>query len=81
MRLYFFKTNAFFSDYYHIPISIIMLKEDHNTHRDQDDDDVSKEGNTKPNAYRVEDDNNLEEKDLKTHYLFGDAKMKNPSQE
>jgi len=30
----------------------------------------------KPNAYRVEDDNNLEEKDLKRTYLFGDAKMK-----
>jgi hypothetical protein len=30
----------------------------------------------KPNAYRVEDDNNLEEKDLKRAYLFGDAKMK-----
>lgn len=33
----------------------------------------------KPNAYRVEDDDNKEEKDLKTHYLFGDAKMKNPN--
>lgn len=30
----------------------------------------------KPNAYRVDDDNNLEEKDLKRTYLFGDAKMK-----
>ncbi|HEY9004000.1 MAG TPA: hypothetical protein VIM89_21765 [Mucilaginibacter sp.] len=30
----------------------------------------------KPNAYRVDDDNNLEEKDLKRSYLFGDAKMK-----
>jgi len=30
----------------------------------------------KPNAYRVEDDKNLEEKDLKRTYLFGDAKMK-----
>jgi hypothetical protein len=30
----------------------------------------------KPNAYKVEDDNNLEEKDLKRTYLFGDAKMK-----
>jgi hypothetical protein len=30
----------------------------------------------KPNAYRVEDDNNLEEKDLKRTYLFGNAKMK-----
>lgn len=30
----------------------------------------------KPEAYRVEDDDNLEEKDLKRSYLFGDAKMK-----
>jgi hypothetical protein len=30
----------------------------------------------KPNAYRVDDDKNLEEKDLKRSYLFGDAKMK-----
>lgn len=30
----------------------------------------------KPDAYRVDDDNNLEEKDLKRTYLFGDAKMK-----
>lgn len=30
----------------------------------------------KPNAYRVDDDKNLEEKDLKRTYLFGDAKMK-----
>jgi hypothetical protein len=31
---------------------------------------------TKPNAYRVDDDDNLEEKDLQRTYLFGDAKMK-----
>lgn len=30
----------------------------------------------KPNAYRVEDDDNLEEKDLKKTYLFGNAQMK-----
>ena len=30
----------------------------------------------KPNAYRVEGDKNLEEKDLKRTYLFGHAKMK-----
>ena len=30
----------------------------------------------KPNAYRVDDDKNLEEKDLKRTYLFGHAKMK-----
>ncbi len=31
----------------------------------------------RPNAYRVGDDKNLEEKDLKRAYLFGHAKMKN----
>jgi hypothetical protein len=30
----------------------------------------------KPNAYRVKDDKDLEEKDLKRTYLFGDAKIK-----
>lgn len=30
----------------------------------------------KPDAYRVNDDSDLEEKDLKRHYLFGDAEMK-----
>ena len=30
----------------------------------------------KPTAYRVEDDDNLEEKDLKRTYLFGDSKVK-----
>lgn len=34
----------------------------------------------KPNAYRVEDDNNLEENDLKRTYLFGDAKMKSSNE-
>lgn len=33
----------------------------------------------KPNAYRVDDDDNLEEKDLKRSYLFGDARMKDAS--
>lgn len=33
-------------------------------------------GADRPNAYRVDDDKNLEEKDLKRSYLFGDAKMK-----
>jgi len=31
---------------------------------------------TQPNAYRVEDKNDLEEKDLKRTYLFGKGKMK-----
>jgi len=30
----------------------------------------------KPNGYRLEDDDNLEEKDLKRTFLFGDAEMK-----
>ncbi|MDB5022830.1 MAG: hypothetical protein JWP78_585 [Mucilaginibacter sp.] len=30
----------------------------------------------KPRAYRVDDDDNLEEKDLKRTYLFGDSKVK-----
>lgn len=33
---------------------------------------------SEPNAYRVDDENNLEEKDLKTKYLFGEGKMKSP---
>lgn len=42
-----------------------------------DEKDHSKQNeHDKPNAYRVEDDDNLEEKDLKTHYLFGDSKVK-----
>lgn len=32
------------------------------------------------NAYRVEDNDNLEEKDLKRTYLFGDAKMKSTNE-
>jgi len=35
----------------------------------------------KPNAYRVEDDNNEEEKDLKRSYLFGSSEMKSPDDE
>jgi hypothetical protein len=53
-----------------------MLKEDEFTHREQDEHDVNPKEHTKPDAYRVEDDDNLEEKDLKTHYLFGEGKMK-----
>lgn len=55
-----------------------MLKEDEGTNRDQDEHDTSKEENAMPNAYRVEDDKNLEEDDLKTHYLFGKGEMKSP---
>jgi len=54
-----------------------MLKENESTLRKQDEHDAKEnEHPSKPNAYRVEDDSNLEEKDLKTHYLFGEGKMK-----
>lgn len=54
-----------------------MLKDSESTYHNQDDHDVKNNGNSsKPNAYRVDDDKNLEEKDLKMHYLFGSAKMK-----
>lgn len=33
--------------------------------------------NNKPRGYRVDDDNNLEEKNLKKNFLFGDGKEKN----
>ena len=45
------------------------LWNDKDEHSEQKDDD-------KPTAYRVDDDDNPEEKDLKTHYLFGEGKMK-----
>ncbi|WP_121811998.1 hypothetical protein [Mucilaginibacter kameinonensis] len=35
----------------------------------------------KPNAYRIEDDSNEEEKDLKRKYLFGKSEMKSPEDE
>ncbi|UOE47107.1 hypothetical protein MTO98_22135 [Mucilaginibacter sp. SMC90] len=35
----------------------------------------------KPNAYRVDDDNNEEEKDLKRSFLFGNSEMKSPDDE
>jgi hypothetical protein len=54
-----------------------MVKEDEPLHHDNDDHDVKmKQDPAKPSAYRVEDDNNLEEKDLKRTYLFGDSKVK-----
>jgi hypothetical protein len=56
-----------------------MLKENETPQHEQDEHDVRKEEHSKPNAYRVDDDNNLEEKDLKTHYLFGEGKMKSTS--
>jgi hypothetical protein len=41
-----------------------------------DEDEHSKQEHDKPTAHRVEDDDNLEEKDLKRAYLFGDSKVK-----
>src|SRR3569833_48347 len=75
MRRYV-QTITVFREKKNIPISIIMLKEDNNTQREQDEHDASNKEHAKPNAYRVDDDKNLEEKDLKTHYLFGKGKMK-----
>ncbi len=34
--------------------------------------------NNEARGYKVEDDHNLEEKDLKRHYLFGEAQMADP---
>ncbi|HEY4198246.1 MAG TPA: hypothetical protein VGM63_22050 [Mucilaginibacter sp.] len=45
-------------------------KVEENKHKDQPQNTV------RPNAYRVEDADNLEEEDLKRSYLFGSAKMK-----
>ena len=57
-----------------------MLKENETPHPDRDEHDAQhNENSVKPNAYRGEDDSNLDEKDLKTHYLFGDGKMKDPN--
>jgi len=57
-----------------------MLNEKEASQHDADEHDVKNDENSsKPNAYRVEDDDNLEEKDLKTHYLFGEGKMKSTS--
>ncbi|MBS1501482.1 MAG: hypothetical protein JST32_05440, partial [Bacteroidetes bacterium] len=42
--------------------------------------DEMKKGSGQPNAYRVEDEKDLEEKDLKRTYLFGEAKMKSTSE-
>src|ERR1700753_2103203 len=42
-----------------------------------DKDSPSEQNNTdKPNAYRVDDEDNREEKDLERTYLFGEGKMK-----
>ncbi|HEX3385950.1 MAG TPA: hypothetical protein VHS53_12210 [Mucilaginibacter sp.] len=54
-----------------------MLKEGETSQHEQEERDVkSGENSSKPHAYRVDDDKNLEEKDLKAHYLFGEGKMK-----
>jgi hypothetical protein len=36
------------------------------------------DANNEARGYKVEDDDNLEEKDLKRHYLFGEAHMADP---
>ncbi|MBS1528461.1 MAG: hypothetical protein JST19_22630 [Bacteroidetes bacterium] len=42
--------------------------------------DGTKNDSAQPNAYRADDDKDLEEKDLKRTYLFGDAKMKSTNE-
>jgi len=49
-----------------------MNEEEYNTPENADN------GDNKPRGYKVEDDHNLEEKDLKRHHLFGDAHMADP---
>ena len=57
-----------------------MLKENETTQHESDEHDVTREENSpKPGGYRVDGDKNLEEKNLKRHYLFGEAKMKSTS--
>jgi hypothetical protein len=41
---------------------------------------VEQQDNAKPTAYKVEDDDNLEEKDLKRSYIFGDSEVVNADQ-
>ena len=45
-----------------------MASNEDNLTDDRDDHSLTK---TQPNAYRVNDDHPIEEKELKTHYLFG----------
>jgi hypothetical protein len=53
-----------------------MVKENEPAEKSQTEKPSQK--SSEPNAHRVEDDHNLEEKDLKTKYLFGEGKMKSP---
>ena len=52
-----------------------MRADDNGLWNDRDEHSEQKD-HGKPTAYRLDDDDNLEEKDLKTHYLFGEGKMK-----
>jgi hypothetical protein len=56
----------------------IMLKENELEHENQASKPSRDTG--QPGGYRVNDDHNLEEKDLKRSYLFGSAKMKSPNE-
>ncbi len=53
-----------------------MTTSDNELWSDEEDNHSEQHNDDKPTATRVDDDNNLEEKDLKRSYLFGDAKMK-----
>ena len=59
---------------FYINISIIMASENETAEKEKPAEQPVRAD--KPNAYRVDDDKNLEEKDLKRTYLFGNAKMK-----
>jgi hypothetical protein len=53
-----------------------MTTRDNEFRSDDKDNHTEQPNDDKPTAYRVEDEHNLEEKDLKRNYLFGEGKMK-----
>jgi hypothetical protein len=53
-----------------------MTTSDDELWSDEEDNHSEQHNDDKPTATRVENDDNLEEKDLKRSYLFGDGKMK-----
>ena len=53
-----------------------MTTNDNQFWSDEEENHPEQHNDDKPRAYRVEDDDNLEEKDLKRSYLFGKGKMK-----
>lgn len=57
---------------------MIMLKENQSAEESQTASASQDTG--QPGGYRVGDDHNLEEKDLKRSYLFGSSKMRSPDE-